>query len=175
MKAGDVRNMTRDELTDELAKLFRADPLYEGGADAARRNPTFLGNHDAGRFPALLSSPAVRRGIMHPVIERTELASRPTTYRFVRDLARCQALEVAVGDPETRRMRTIEEIDVPTRIVWSGSDRVLSGHWAQTGYDSLPATVQTLPGVGHLPMLDDPVAVATLIRAQVAEESSPTW
>jgi neopullulanase len=40
--------------TDELAKLFRADPLYEGGTDGARRNPTFLGNHDAGRFPALL-------------------------------------------------------------------------------------------------------------------------
>jgi neopullulanase len=40
--------------TDELARLFRADPLYEGGADGARRNPTFLGNHDAGRFPALL-------------------------------------------------------------------------------------------------------------------------
>ena len=40
--------------TDELAKLFRADPLYEGGSEGARRNPTFLGNHDAGRFPALL-------------------------------------------------------------------------------------------------------------------------
>jgi glycosidase len=40
--------------TDELAKLFRADPLYEGGASAALRLPTFLGNHDAGRFPALL-------------------------------------------------------------------------------------------------------------------------
>ena len=40
--------------TAELAKLFRADPLYEGGAAAAGRNPTFLGNHDAGRFPALL-------------------------------------------------------------------------------------------------------------------------
>ena len=40
--------------TDELARLFRADPLYEGGADGALRNPTFLGNHDAGRFPALL-------------------------------------------------------------------------------------------------------------------------
>jgi glycosidase len=36
--------------TDELAKLFRADPLYEGGAQAALRLPTFLGNHDAGRF-----------------------------------------------------------------------------------------------------------------------------
>lgn len=40
--------------TDELAKLFRADPLYEGGAWGAGRNPTFLGNHDAGRFPSLL-------------------------------------------------------------------------------------------------------------------------
>jgi glycosidase len=36
--------------TDELSKLFRADPLYDGGAAAALRLPTFLGNHDAGRF-----------------------------------------------------------------------------------------------------------------------------
>lgn len=40
--------------TDELARLFRADPLYEGGASAALRLPTFLGNHDAGRFPMLI-------------------------------------------------------------------------------------------------------------------------
>ncbi len=40
--------------TDELEKLFRADPLYDGGAAAALRLPTFLGNHDAGRFPALV-------------------------------------------------------------------------------------------------------------------------
>jgi glycosidase len=36
--------------TDELATLFRADPLYEGGAAAALELPTFIGNHDAGRF-----------------------------------------------------------------------------------------------------------------------------
>ena len=40
--------------TDELAKLFRADPLYEGGAEAALKLPTFIGNHDAGRFPMLV-------------------------------------------------------------------------------------------------------------------------
>ena len=40
--------------TDELAKLFRADPLYEGGAAAALRLPTFIGNHDAGRFPMFI-------------------------------------------------------------------------------------------------------------------------
>jgi len=36
--------------TDQLGKLFRADPLYEGGAPAALKLPTFVGNHDAGRF-----------------------------------------------------------------------------------------------------------------------------
>ena len=34
---------------DELARLFRADPLYEGGAAGALQLPTFLGNHDFGR------------------------------------------------------------------------------------------------------------------------------
>ncbi len=41
--------------TDELAKLFRADPLYEGGSEAALQLPTFIGNHDAGRIRAAAS------------------------------------------------------------------------------------------------------------------------
>lgn len=36
--------------TNELAELFEDDALYEGGPAAARRLPTFLGNHDFGRF-----------------------------------------------------------------------------------------------------------------------------
>ena len=35
--------------TSDAFRLFRGDSLYEGGADAARRLSTFLGNHDAGR------------------------------------------------------------------------------------------------------------------------------
>ena len=34
----------------ELATLFFSDPLYAGGAQGALQLPTFLGNHDAGRF-----------------------------------------------------------------------------------------------------------------------------
>nr|WP_294849161.1 alpha-amylase family glycosyl hydrolase [uncultured Sphingomonas sp.] len=33
-----------------LAKVFSLDPLYEGGAKTALQLPTFLGNHDMGRF-----------------------------------------------------------------------------------------------------------------------------
>ncbi|HWT51609.1 MAG TPA: alpha-amylase family glycosyl hydrolase, partial [Caulobacter sp.] len=36
--------------TERLARIFAADPAYEGGEAAARQLPTFLGNHDMGRF-----------------------------------------------------------------------------------------------------------------------------
>lgn len=36
--------------TQELARLGEDDALYQGGAQAALQLPTFLGNHDAGRF-----------------------------------------------------------------------------------------------------------------------------
>jgi glycosidase len=36
--------------TDRLERLFQADSLYEGGAAGVLRMPTFLGNHDLGRF-----------------------------------------------------------------------------------------------------------------------------
>ncbi len=36
--------------TNQLERLFGGDSLYEGGTPAALQLPTFLGNHDAGRF-----------------------------------------------------------------------------------------------------------------------------
>jgi glycosidase len=36
--------------TEDLANLFNGDSLYEGGEVTARRLPTFVSNHDAGRF-----------------------------------------------------------------------------------------------------------------------------
>jgi glycosidase len=38
------------EGTEVLARLYQDDGLYEGGAPAALRLPTFTGNHDFGRF-----------------------------------------------------------------------------------------------------------------------------
>lgn len=38
--------------SDELAKLFEGDSLYQGGPESALQLPTFIGNHDAGRFGA---------------------------------------------------------------------------------------------------------------------------
>jgi glycosidase len=36
--------------TDVLARMFMEDSLYEGGEQAALQLPTFISNHDIGRF-----------------------------------------------------------------------------------------------------------------------------
>lgn len=42
--------IARGAPTDRLARVFIADAIYEGGAPAGLQLPTFLGNHDMGRF-----------------------------------------------------------------------------------------------------------------------------
>ncbi|MES1158675.1 MAG: alpha-amylase family glycosyl hydrolase [Terricaulis silvestris] len=57
--------------TDRLARVFAADPDYEGGAEAALALPTFLGNHDMGRFANLVL-------YFNPHISDDELLKRVT-------------------------------------------------------------------------------------------------
>jgi glycosidase len=40
--------------TDALARVFDADALYEGGAATALQLPTFISNHDQGRFATFI-------------------------------------------------------------------------------------------------------------------------
>ncbi len=52
-----------------MTQMFDGDVLYEGGEDAARTMPTFLGNHDMGRFSTLLKARL-------PKISQEELLAR---------------------------------------------------------------------------------------------------
>lgn len=59
--------------TDRLADLFAMDPLYEGGEQSALRLPTFVSNHDQGRFGYFLfqAKPQISD---EEALKRTELA-----------------------------------------------------------------------------------------------------
>ncbi len=59
--------------TARLERLFFLDPNYEGGAAAALALPTFLGNHDMGRF-AMFVRKARPQAKDEEVLKRTELA-----------------------------------------------------------------------------------------------------
>ena len=55
--------------TDKVARLFEDDVLYRGGEKAALRLPTFLGNHDFGRFSMFVKQ-------ANPGISQEELLQR---------------------------------------------------------------------------------------------------
>jgi glycosidase len=59
--------------TEVLTRIFEEDALYEGGAAAARQLPTFISNHDEGRFAYFVRS--ARPGIAaDEVLRRVLLA-----------------------------------------------------------------------------------------------------
>jgi glycosidase len=59
--------------TEVLTRVFEEDALYEGGAAAARQLPTFISNHDDGRFAYFVR--AARPGIAaEEVLRRVLLA-----------------------------------------------------------------------------------------------------
>jgi glycosidase len=61
------------QATEVLTRLFEGDALYEGGAAAARQLPTFISNHDAGRFAYFVR--AARPGVSdEEVLRRVLLA-----------------------------------------------------------------------------------------------------
>jgi neopullulanase len=55
--------------TDQLARLFEDDALYQGGEQAALQLPTFLGNHDFGRYAMFVKQ-------LNPGIGEEELLDR---------------------------------------------------------------------------------------------------
>ena len=67
---GRVREMVADgRPATRVSYLFEADPVYANGFDTARQLPTFLGNHDMGRFSMFVKQ-------ANPAISDAELTSR---------------------------------------------------------------------------------------------------
>jgi glycosidase len=66
--------IARNAGTEVLGRLYEDDALYEGGAPAAQRLPTFTGNHDFGRFA--MNVKRERPGISDAeTLERVKLAN----------------------------------------------------------------------------------------------------
>jgi glycosidase len=59
--------------TDTFVKLFDGDALYDGGDAAARRLPTFISNHDNGRF-AYFARTAFPNASDDEILKRIQLA-----------------------------------------------------------------------------------------------------
>lgn len=114
--------------------------------------------------PFLFRSATVRRAAMKIAVAHGDRMSRESALAFTEDITKC-----TVWKPLRRWILTTEHtlgsIDCPVRIAWSAEDALIP---FQPYGARLPALVPdaewiVLPGVGHVPMYDDPELVVRTV------------
>ncbi|MEO8618251.1 MAG: alpha-amylase family glycosyl hydrolase [Sphingomicrobium sp.] len=72
-RAAALQSIAGKSGTETWEKLFFGDPLYEGGSAKARQLPTFVSNHDAGRFSMFVRRAFPQAGESE-ILDRVKLA-----------------------------------------------------------------------------------------------------
>jgi pimeloyl-ACP methyl ester carboxylesterase len=127
-----------------------------------------LGAHLTG-WPAirrLVTVGWVRRFLMLAVAEHAERYSPDDVDVLFEDLAGCTILEPMLARAhDDGPIRELDSPSCPVRIAWGGSDRMIPfRRYGRPMMDAVPdAELVVLPGVGHVPMVDDPSLVAWTI------------
>jgi pimeloyl-ACP methyl ester carboxylesterase len=158
----------------ELARLGRARSVCAlAPAGLWRRGPVLPALMLARSYLPARRCPGLARGAMsvgplrhlllrhavgHPV--RVPAAD---AQRIVADLAAADGFLPALLGTHTGRFAGGQEIDVPVTVVFGRRDRVVPR--SARLRDELPATTRWLepPDLGHVPMWDDPAAVARIM------------
>ena len=116
----------------------------------------------------LLRSARVRHLVLRDVAVRGEHLTAAQTHEALRDLLGCSIADDVLSTAE--EIAPLDPLPCPVTLAWSSHDAVLpvavNGVVARA---RLPqARFVVLPGAGHVPMIDDPGAVARTIRQTVA-------
>ncbi len=172
----------------ELARRGRARSVVALSPAGAWRRPRDLlrlrvlfavggamGSHPVVRR-LLTATPMVQRAALRRVSERPERMSAGEVDDMLDDLAGCAVLpdllRGARADAGLPPLRT----GVPILLAWGEHDRILPfARYGRPMIDAVPgADVVRLPGVGHVPMPDDPLLVGRTILAYVARVDERT-
>ncbi len=108
----------------------------------------------------------VRRMLMRAVAEHAERYSPDDVDVLFEDLAGCTILEPMLARAhDDGPIRALDHPTCPVRIAWGGSDRMIPfRRYGRPMMDAVPdAELVVLPGVGHVPMVDNPSLVAWTI------------
>lgn len=113
--------------------------------------------------PLGLAVPLVRRLSFAGVAEHGERLTAAQARRATTDLLRCTVLDELITDDAA--LRPLPEPGCPVHVAWSAHDQLFPpARFAPRVAALVPAaTAEVLPDVGHVPMIDDPAAVAATI------------
>ncbi|WP_234825544.1 alpha/beta fold hydrolase [Mycolicibacter senuensis] len=126
----------------------------------------------AGRADSIASNGALRRLLLASQVAHPDRVAPEILAALIRANAEAPAVaSLARALPRHQVKLLPADRDYPVRVVWAERDRVLPfKHFGVPMLTRLPGAESVwLRGVGHVPMSDDPAAVAALIREVTAE------
>ena len=140
--------------------------LDAAGTAAAQDTPMVRHYLEGGEFPLLLKSTDGIGPLLKAIASRPPLLPPSVKTVLARRAVADHALHARILDEVAHGSPTLEDrlpqITAPTLIVWGGEDKVLSPQGAVVLHERLPhSRVVLMPGIGHVPMMEAPRAVAT--------------
>ena len=147
-------------------------------------------------FARALSLPGVRH-LLKPIVTRRDIAEKmlaaavhrmdkvsPDTFQQILKIARDQdafetvmALNRNLLDLDLKRTglrARLNELDIPTLIIWGDKDRYMSPKFAKIAQREIPGSkLVILPDCGHSPMLEHPEEFTAAIRQFILSEPQP--
>jgi pimeloyl-ACP methyl ester carboxylesterase len=146
--------------TRDLGRLLR---LFRVGAFGARHS-AFIGR--------LVQHPGPRRVFMRPMAEHGDRMTLAQVDSALVDMAGCTILaDLLAGARERGPIERFEQLDCPVRIAWGVEDKTLPFmRYGVPMIAAVPSAELTMvPGVGHVPMIDDPELIGRMITEFVEE------
>ncbi|MEV0355773.1 alpha/beta hydrolase [Nocardia sp. NPDC050697] len=144
------------------AGLWHGDTAAHSGATRKLRRLVWLARVTRPVAPPFLRIPPVRRLVLRDVAERGDRLAAADAVRTALDTAGCAVAMDLLGSDEALTDRTP---DCPVTVAWSEHDAILPvERFGPIVRERLPrAAFRVLPGVGHVPMIDDPNLVAATV------------
>jgi pimeloyl-ACP methyl ester carboxylesterase len=148
-----------------LRDLRRLLILFRAGASLGRIN----------NMPNITTRKRLRRTLLLLMAEHADRMTPEQVAATFEDIAGCTALpEILDGARDNGPMKPIHDVGCRVRIAWGLNDRMLPFmRYGAPMLAAVPAAeFKLMPGVGHVPMIDDPVLVANTILDFVATTNS---
>lgn len=153
----------------EADDLARTTSLIRNAARMGARSAPFL------RGPLL--APQVRRAMLRSTLERGDRIPAGRLLQMIEDLGGCTIVDafMAATERDGGFAGDMSHVSCPVRIAWGQNDRTIPpDQHARPLLDRVPnAEFVVMPGVGHVPMYDDPLLVtATILEVTLAVDGA---
>lgn len=164
-----------------IVALSPAGGWEAGSRDERRLHGLFTRLHKLSaalvpRLDSLMRRPRLRRALLWQVAAHGERMPPAAAARLIRDAVACPVyfdlMDAILRDGPPR---ALDGVTCPVLLAWGTRDRILpSPRYSQRLRDMLPnAEWAALPGVGHIPMSDDPELVTRTITEFVGRVREP--